>query len=55
MYIDIYKFWYISKVKMYREYEQYDSVLCSIMWFKYIKMKSSGSYNIIGWVAVLII
>ncbi len=31
----------ISKVKRYREYEQYDSVLCSLMWFKYIKRKSS--------------
>ncbi len=40
---------------MYREYEQYDSVLCSLMWFKYIKMKSSRSYNRRGWVDVLII
>ncbi len=30
MYINIYKF-YISKVKKYREYERYDSVLCSLM------------------------
>ncbi len=30
---------------MYREYERYDSVLCSLMWFKYIKWKSSGLYN----------
>ncbi len=35
---------------MYREYERYNSVLCSLMWFKYIKRKSSGSYNIRGWV-----
>ncbi len=27
---------------MYRENEQYDSVLCSLMWFKYIQRKSSG-------------
>ncbi len=38
---------------MYREYEWYDSVLSSLMWFKYIKSKSSGSYNRRGWVDVL--
>ncbi len=40
---------------MYREYEWYDSVLCSLMWFKYIKRKSSGWYNRRGWVDILII
>ncbi len=45
----------ISKVKKYGEYEWYDSVLCSLMWFMYIKRKSSGSYNRRGWVEVLII
>ncbi len=45
----------INKLKKYRECEQYDSVLCSIMWLKYIKGKSSGSYNRRGWVDVLII
>ncbi len=45
----------IGKVKKYREYERYDSVLCSLMWFKCIKRKSSGSYNGRGWVDVLII
>ncbi len=40
---------------MYREYERYDSVLCSLMWFKYIERKSSGSYNRRDWVDILII
>ncbi len=40
---------------MYREYERYDSVLCSLMLFKYIKRKSSESYDRRGWVDVLII
>ncbi len=55
MYIDIYIKYNISKVKKYREYERYDSVLCSLMWFKYIKRKCSGSYNRRGWVDTLII
>ncbi len=40
---------------MYGEYERYDSVLCSLMWFNDIKRKSSGLYNRRGWVDVLII
>ncbi len=44
MYI-IYITFNITKVKKHREYEWYDSVLLSLMWFKYIKRKSSGSYN----------
>ncbi len=50
MCINIYINFNISEVKMYREYERYDSVLCSLIWFKYIKRKSRGSYNRRGWV-----
>ncbi len=31
MYINIYKKFNISQVKKYREYERYDSVVCSLM------------------------
>ncbi len=39
MYINIYNF-NNTKVKKYREYERYDTALCSL-----IRRKSSGSYN----------
>ncbi len=45
----------ISYVKTHGEYEWYESFLCSLMWFKYIKRKSSGSYNSGGWVDVFIV
>ncbi len=54
MYINIY-IKHISKVKKHRVWKQYDSVLYSLMWFKYNKGKSSGSYNGRGWVDILII
>ncbi len=43
MYINIYINFNIIKVKKHRDYERYDSVVCSLMCSKYIKRKSSGS------------
>ncbi len=45
----------ISKVKKHRDNEWYDSVVCSLIWFKYIKRKSSGSYNRRGCVDVILL
>ncbi len=43
------------KVKNHRVWKWYDSVLYSLMLFKYNKKKSSGSYNRRVWVDILII
>ncbi len=52
-YIYIYINHNISKVKKHRVWERYDSVLWNLMWFKYNKRKSSGSYNRRVWVDIL--
>ncbi len=45
-----------SKVKKHGVWERYDSVLYSLMWFKYIERKIGGSHNNRrGWVDILII